>query len=582
MQSRHTDTRSPILMPRALPRRNHAQMLSFVVFHGESPGRAFPLRHAFLLGPESIGIGTEVSLSDEGLIICKLTDRTSAGLSLQIPLNALPQLDSNRVRELGCLVLRTCLLPERDRPYLLSLELARHRIMFFLNKLEDWALFDLPTEDPILTQFEQARQTFTRALVAEGIGRDADSKSPSGHTPEADRLAWEALVLAIDAGEQLALRNAARDMTPRLRGETYAEAVEAYINASGDKPPPNVPIIVQNSLGVTLPGRPVIGCTVSPARCSDALQRCVAASCDFINLPMRWVDLEPEEGAYTFVGTDRWIEWAIRKAKLPVFAGPVIDFRSADIPEWIYIWENDYETLRELVYEHVKAIVTRYRRTVSRWTIVSGLHVNSNFRMSYEQIMDLTRLCVLLVKKLQPSAKVMVEIDEPWGEHYAISRQSIPPTLYADTVSQAGIPADAFGVRLMMGMPSPGCATRDLMELSAVLDRYAALERPIMVTACACPSAPLPIAEDKQDTDPGFWREPWSDHMQTAWLANVASVVLAKPFVQGLCWSELADAPGTPAGVGLVSASGVPKPSLDRLASIRSAMVEGQSWITPE
>jgi hypothetical protein len=555
-------------------------MLSFVVFNGENPGAAFPLRHAYLLGPEAIGLGTDITLSDDGIITCQTPDNSSAGLSLQVPLNDLPQLVGTDAPKLGRLTLRTCLLPARERPYLLSLELARHRIMQFLNKLEDWALFDLPETDPILTQFEQARQTFTQALVAERVG---DHDDPTGgHTAEAARLAWMALALAIDAGEQLALRNAATDIVPRLNGNTYAEAVEAYVHASGDKPPPNVPIIVQNSLGVTLPGRPVVGCSVSPARFSEALQRCVAASCDFINLPMRWIDLEPEEGSYSFAGTDRWIEWAVRKAKLPVFAGPVIDFRSADVPEWIYIWENDYETLRELVYEHVKAIVTRYRRTVSRWTIVSGLHVNSNFRMSYEQIMDLTRLCVLLVKKLQPSAKIQIEIDEPWGEHYAESRQSIPPTLYADTVSQAGIPADSYAVRLMMGVPKRGCSTRDLMELSAILDRYAALERPIMVTACACPSAPLAATQNSPNSDAGYWREPWSDHMQTAWLANVTSVVLAKPFVQGLCWADLADAPGSPPGFGLVNASGTPKPALERLASIRKAMLEGESWIAPE
>lgn len=553
-------------------------MLSFVVFNGENPGAAFPLRHAYLLGPEAIGLGTDVTLSGEGLITCLLSERSSAGLSLQVPINSLPQLADNPLSKLGRLSLRTCLLPARERPYLLSLELARHRIMLFLNKLEDWALFDMPAEDPILAQFELARQTFTQALVAERAGDHEET--PGGHTAEADRLAWKALVLAIDAGEQLALRDAARDIVPRLNGDTYAEAVEAYIHASGDKPPPNVPIIVQNSLGVTLPGRPVVGCSVSPARFSEALQRCVAASCDFVNLPMRWIDMEPEEGSYSFAGTDRWIEWAVRKAKLPVFAGPIIDFRSADVPEWIYIWENDYETLRELVYEHVKAIVTRYRRTVSRWTVASGLHVNSNFRMSYEQIMDLTRLCVLLVKKLQPSAKIQVEIDEPWGEHYAVSRQSIPPTLYADTISQAGIPADAYAVRLMMGVPQRGCTTRDLMELSSILDRYGALERPIMVSACGCPSGPPELDADAAESDPGFWREPWSDHMQTAWLANVASVVLAKPFVQGLCWADLADAPGTPPGLGLVNASGTPKPALERFAGIRTSMIEGRSWIT--
>ncbi|HZW11528.1 MAG TPA: endo-1,4-beta-xylanase [Phycisphaerales bacterium] len=554
-------------------------MLSFVVFQGESPGAGFPLRHAFLVGPDGIGLGVDVALRDDGLIVCQLPERASAGLSLQVPIDELAGAGGASVsRPLGTLSLRTCLLPPRERPYLLSLELARHRIMLFLNKLEDWALFELGPDDPIMLQFERARQTFTQALVAERSG--PSNSTAGGHTKDADRLAWQALALAIDAGEQLAVRDASRDIGPRLSGQTYGDAVEAYVHASGERPPPNVPIIVQNSLGVTLPGRPVIGCEVSPARFSEALQRYVAASCDFVTLPMRWVDMEPSEGEYSFAGTDRWIEWAVRKARLPVYAGPVIDFRPADVPDWIYIWENDYETLRELVYEHVKAIVTRYRRTVSRWTVASGLHVNTNFRMSYEQIMDLTRLCVLLVKKLQPTAKVQVEIDQPWGEHYAVSRQSIPPTLYADTVSQAGIPADAYAVRLKMGIPERGCSARDLMELSSILDRYAALERPIMVTACAVPSEPAQAAADKADLEPGYWRERWSERVQAAWLANVAAIALAKPFVHGLCWAELADPPGAPASTGLVSAAGTPKPALERLAGIRTALAEARPWPT--
>lgn len=560
-------------------------MFSFVVFHGDTPGPAFGLRNAYMVGPDGIGIGTEVTQGDDGVIWCDPAERASAGLSLQVPLRDIEQLKASEegqvpLPKLGDLSLRTCLLPARERPYLLSLELARHRIMFFLNKLEDWALFDLPADDLIMQQFEQARLTFTRALVAEGSGGGV---GPSGgHTAEADRLAWRALVLAIDAGEQLAVRDAARDMPPRLDGSGYAEAVEAYVHASGDRPPANVPIIVQNSLGVTLPGRPVIGCSVSPARSSEALQRFVASSCDFLHLPMRWIDMEPQEGAYSFANTDRWIEWAVRKAKLPVFAGPVIDFRTEDAPDWIYIWENDYETLRELVYEHVKSIVTRYRRTVSRWTVASGLHVNSNFRMSYEQILDLTRLCVLLVKKLQPSAKVQIEIDEIWGEHYAVSRQSIPPVLYADTVCQAGIPVDAFAVRLTMGMPRRGCAARDLMEISSILDRYAALERPIMVTACGVPSATRTVPESKDFAEPGYWRAPWSEQMQSAWLANVASVVLAKPFVHGMCWAELADAPGAEAGLGLVKDTAAAKPAMERFAGIRRSLAAGQSWITTD
>ena len=102
--------------------------------------------------------------------------------------------------------------------------------MTFLNKLEDWGLFDLTVEDPILQEFGRARKVFTHALVAERNDHDGPL---GGFTPEADRLAWQALALAVDAGEQLAMRHAARNIEPRLNGKTYAEAVEAYITSTG-------------------------------------------------------------------------------------------------------------------------------------------------------------------------------------------------------------------------------------------------------------------------------------------------------------------------------------------------------------
>src|SRR5262249_15174467 len=104
-----------------------------------------------------------------------------------------------------------------------------------------------------------------------------------------------------------------------------------------------------------------IGGAVNPSPFAEPPQRVLASACDLLGLPMRWLDMEPEEGKYSFTRTDRWIEWAVRTAKIPVVAGPVIDFRASSVPDWLYIWEHDYETLRELVYEHVKQIVTRYR-----------------------------------------------------------------------------------------------------------------------------------------------------------------------------------------------------------------------------
>lgn len=547
-------------------------MLNFVVFNG-GPEHAFRLGHAYLIGPDDVP--TPASLrAGNGMIQCDKGADGSAGLALQFPLEGLPPApDGGLVPNIGLVTVQTCLLPQRESPYLLSLELARHRIMTFLNRLEDWGLFDLPTDDPILKQFERARQTFTAALVAP---RHPTEQDPHGYSADADRLARESLALAIDAGERLALLNAQRQLERRLSGRLYADAAERYAVASGDAAPANAPIILQNSVGVTLPGRALVGCEVSPRSFTEAHQRAVFAACDFISLPMRWVDMEPGEGEYSFTGTDRWIEWAVRKAKLPVHAGPIVDFRPASVPDWLYIWENDYETLRELVYEHVRTIVTRYRRTVSRWTVASGLHVNSSFRLSYEQMLDLTRLCVLLVRKLQPSAKVQVEIDQPWGEYYATNRQSLPPLVYADTIAQAGIVVDAYALRLHAGTPEPGCSTRDLMALSSILDRYAALERPIVVSSLAAPSRAEPATEE---IEPGRWRAEWSESTQAEWLSKAMAIALAKPFVHSVCWSELTDASARPEApdCGLMTATGQPKAALARLIDLRASLNEGRT-----
>ena len=44
------------------------------------------------------------------------------------------------------------------------------------------------------------------------------------------------------------------------------------------------------------------------------------------------------------------------------------------------------------------------------WVVVSGLHVNSHFTFSFDQLLDLTRMSTMLVKKIQPNARTLVEI----------------------------------------------------------------------------------------------------------------------------------------------------------------------------
>lgn len=547
-------------------------MLAFNVTDRLAPTIPGPIPGASMVGPDGVPASGGASFED-GVISCEKTTTEAAALSVPVTLDAatlasigacvLP--DGTSLSPIGEIILQTCLLPERPQPYLLALELARHRMMLILNKLEEWRSFEIPKGDPLAELIDFARDAFTQALVASRGSAQGDKPDP-----KADRLAVRALWIAVEVSERFVLSQAAQDFGGSARAEMHARASDD-VGASA-------PVLHPTRTGLVLPVAPTVGCSITPMPPTDPAKEMVRRCADFITMPMRWIEMEPAEGEYAFSRTDKWIEWAIRTAKVPVVAGPVVDFRPGSVPDWLYIWENDYDTLRELVYEHMKAVVTRYRRTVSRWTVCSGLHANRNFRFTFEQMIDLTRICVLVVRKLHPRAKVQVEIVEPWGEHHSSDRRSLPPTLYAEMLAQAGIQFDALALRVQMGVPSPGLATRDLMAFSAMLDQYAALDRPVVLTACGVPNAPVPPNPDEDPAGTGgYWRSPWSQQAQADWASAYLATALAKPFVQSVCWQDLCDTPsgGEMPGGGLADKDLAPRPVLERLVELRQGIARG-------
>ena len=66
-----------------------------------------------------------------------------------------------------------------------------------------------------------------------------------------------------------------------------------------------------------------------------------------------------------------------------------------------------------------KALDGRYRRAVGAWNVVSGLHAGAAFALSFEQIIELTRMLIAQVKTILPNAKTLVSITHPFGEYHA-------------------------------------------------------------------------------------------------------------------------------------------------------------------
>lgn len=474
---------------------------------------------AMAMGPESVPIPGEVTFRD-GLLSLTRNEEFPAGVALVWDMG-----------ELGAYHLETTRVPPRASPYNLNVELARCRLMKIVQKQEDWNLFDFPRTEKHMQRFREAQSVF-----ADALGKL--------HVPEqAAALGDQALAMAVELSDQLALFHADLLLTRRR--------------------------------AANLLPRHLIGCRVDSTVQNQKYKETLADHFDYAVLPMSWKQLQPQEGEFCVEPVDEWVDFLTRR-KMPIIAGPLIDLTDGEVPDWMFIWEHDFDSLREMAYEYVQKVVQRYRKQISVWNVVCGLHTNSAFTLSFEQIIELTRLLVAQVKSIQPNARTIVTVTQPFGEYHARGATSVPPMLYAEMVAQAGINFEAFGLEIEQGVPVRGGYMRDLFQISCLLDRFSTIGRPVFLTALASPGRHTPDPADRSEgkLDPsqaGRWKRPWDPQLQAEWIDMVYRLALSKPFVECVAWGNLSDSHTTlPAG-GLLDDMLRPKPAFAKLQEMREA-----------
>jgi hypothetical protein len=472
---------------------------------------------AMAMGPESVPLPGDIGFKD-GLLYLNRSDEHAMGVALMWD-----------VPVVGVYHLETTRLQHRDAPYNLNVELARSRLMRIVQKQEDWNLFDFPKAEKFVQRFRESQ-----SLLAESLGKL--------HLPaEASRLADQSLAISIDLSEQLAMFHA--ELLINRRKQTNAF------------------------------DKHIFGCRVDPEVQNQKYKDTATGNFDYVALPIRWKQLMPHEHTFEAGPVDEWVDLLSRK-RVPMIAGPLVDLTEGEVPDWMYIWEHDFDTMRELAYEYVQKVVTRYRKWVTLWNVCSGLHTNSVFTLSFEQIIELTRLLIAQVKTLMPSSRTLVTVKFPFGEHHSRSRSSVPPMLYAEMVAQAGINFEAFALEFEMGVPLPGMFTRDLFQFSSMLDKFSTLGRPLFLTGVTVPGRNTPDPHDGSEgkLDPaiaGKWKRGWDSDLQAEWLSAAYRIALSKPYVASIAWGNLADVnPTLPAG-GLLDDMLKPKPAFMKIQEFR-------------
>ncbi|MBN2445277.1 MAG: endo-1,4-beta-xylanase [Phycisphaerae bacterium] len=489
-------------------------MLKFACPPTGDQQRLTELHGAHLLGADSVPARGSVQLKD-GVILCDARVHEPLALSL---LWSVPGF--------GAVQLETTRLPARPEPYILQVELARHRLMRINFKREEWGLFDYPGMDDIAKRIDEARDLFVEALEHQG------------NPVKAAKCAEASLAGSLWAAEQMSRFHAAIFLSRRQQGRGFTHQF----------------------LGVNVPaGLPDPG-----------LVKTLAGNVDFVRIPFTWKDIQPKEQGAEYDVIDEWVQ-ACKTAKLTLHGGPLLSFGVSSLPDWMYIWENDYDTVFEYAREHVRRTVERYAKHVRAWVAVSGLHASDALSLNFEHMIELTRMAATITKRAAPRSQVIIDLTQPWGEYFARNQRTVPPLLYAEMVAQSGIPFDAFGLQFLYGIGSEGYHLRDMLQISSMIDRLANLGKPVLhITGVNVPS--LDCGDDIARSG-GHWHAPWSDQAQADWLYAFFEIALSKPFVETVCVHTLADGlgDGLPGG-GLLRENLEPKPAFDRLVELRRSL----------
>jgi hypothetical protein len=466
-------------------------------------------------GPDNMPWPTEVRIESGRLVLRRTVDESGY---LVVPWH---------IAGAGLLMGTSATLMERAPPYHLVMELARGKVNQVRMQAWDWQAGGLQLSSLLSQVLRDACATFGNAVAL----------TPSD---KASEKAQEALTLAYAAAGQLV--SSYEELMFQVRHER------------------------QPRLDTLL------GCRLGGAVPDDEAAAALTEACTAVSVPLSWSDVEPEEaGACRWESSDALVDWACAQGWV-VTAGPLLDFSSARLPGWLWLYERDLTSLAGFMAGYVQAAVRRYRGKIRRWQLTSASNCASVLSLGEEELLWLTVHLIEAARKVDPALELVVGIAQPWGEYMAAEDRIYSPFIFADNLIRTGLNLSAIDLEMVMGVSPRGSYCRDLLETSRLIDLYALLGVPLRVTL-GYPSSqgPDPDADPDYRLDAGHWRQPISETLQADWTEAFARLALCKPSVQAVQWTQLSDAePHQFPHCGLVNSKGTPKPAFERLKLLRS------------
>jgi len=424
----------------------------------------------------------------------------------------------------GELTLATASLMERDGQYHLDLELARGVVNRLRNQVADWeaAGLRLPPE------FLQRVAETSAALIEAVIGQADDELRVDRST--------KAIKSALEAGDELAKLYTKQAFT--ARHEQVAQ----------------LPTMLGAVLGRDTP--------------RDAVAAAYLDAANSAAVEIRWRDLEPSAGKFAWDALDEQLDWC-QQNNLRVIAGPLLQIDSRHLPDWLALWQDDFEQLQSYTRQFIQAAVDHCKGRVQVWNCAARMNVRGSLELTEEQTLRLIVAAIEEVRRTDRSSPAIISVDRPWAEYLAADDTDLSPLHFADSLVRADLGIAGIGLELNLGYWNGGTLPRDVLSISQQIDRWSVLGLPLVIYVTLPSGCEAVDPASKFQPMPGFAGGS-TPATQRELAEQLLPLLLAKPFVQGVFWNQLTDAePSQFAHGGLFDAQGRPKPVLATIASLR-------------
>jgi hypothetical protein len=421
------------------------------------------------------------------------------------------------------------LMERTNPPYQFLVELVRGKVNQVRSQAADWQAGGLQLA-PGLQQHLQA--------LGQDFGRVVCTGPPEIAAEEHTRQLQHVLLRAYQAGEQLVQAYTQQVFHIRHQRQQRLETV--------------------------------LSCRLDRSVLQSSSAEQLLAACNRVTIPLSWHTIQTEETRYRWDQADALLDWAEARG-LDVAAGPLIDFSSSQLPDWLWVWDGDVPSLATFMCRFVEAAIRRYRVRIRRWQLTAASNWATVLGLTEDDLMNLTFRLGETARQVDPALELVVGVSQPWGEYMALADRAYSPFIFADNLIRSGLNLGALDVEMVMGVSSRGSYCRDLLEFSRLLDLYALLGVPLRVTmGYPADQGHDPEADPEMAPGAGFRQSGYDAASQADWVRSFVALTLCKPFVQGVQWTHLADAqPHLFPHCGLLDPQGTARPALQVLAELR-------------